>query len=406
MKTQKSYLALNSVFPRLSETFVYQQYTTWQKDDIAFRIISSNKPKPDEVHPNMTELMSATDYVCDVPKIKIIGQLVKYTVKHPLKLCKGLILTRQLEERTLTSLVHLAGAVYIGQKYGANTNCSHSHFTYGATAIAWWLKQLFAIPYVVTLHGSDVFFDDVKDLKRKLEDADHLIGISEFNKKFIVEKYNVQPENISVIGMGIEPVAADEIINTPLSKNQTVKLLNVGRLSEQKAHKLLIQACESLIATGYDIECTIVGDGELREQLQRYIAEHELEASVKLVGAKFHEEVLQMYQHFDIFVMSSVAEGMPIVLMEAMGRGLPVIGPDISGIPELLDHGKAGVLFKTADTNDLIRAIKECIDAPDACNIRRDFAMTFISHRFNSKTNATSVAKLLTQTSYPQNMRL
>lgn len=408
MNTQNSFLALNSVFPRLSETFVYQQYATWTEQGTPYHIISSNRPGAEEVHPNMTDLMSKTDYICDTPKKEALGLLLHFAIKHPVKLLRGLANILRLEERPSTSLAHMLGAVYIHKHYAQSNSCTHSHFTYGATAIAWWLQSLFGIPYVVTLHGSDVFFDDVKDLKRKLENATHLICISEFNKSFILEKYDVDENNASVIGMGVDPVSSSDIIQQTqeLSSTNTVKLLNVGRLSEQKAHTLLLQACERLTQQGYKIECTIVGDGELKEQLSSEIRRRGLENTVQLAGAKYHEEVLSMYQHFDLFVMSSVAEGMPIVLMEAMGRGLPVVGPDISGIPELFDHGNAGALFKTGDLDDMCRAIKECIDNTADSEAKRVFATQFISDRFNSTTNATLVAKLLTQTSQRNNITL
>ena len=116
---------------------------------------------------------------------------------------------------------------------------------------------------------------------------------------------------------------------------------------------------------------------------------------VTLLGARYHDDVLALYQQADLFILSSVAEGMPIVLMESMLSGVPVIAPSLSGIPELLDQGNAGFLYPTGSVDAMVSAIRQALDEPALTERRRQAALTHIEERFNSQRNTDQFAATL-----------
>lgn len=395
-------LLLNSVFPCLSETFVYKQYQQLIADGLPVVIISSHRPDEGDVHPHMHSMLASVDYLCDASLSDVVKAHLFGFIKRPMTYLKSVFSVFTLEERVRKSIAQWTGALLIEFRYGRGEArlLAHSHFTYGATAVAMWLKKITDTPYVVTLHGSDLTFDNVPDLTRKLIESDHILCISEFNAQYVNQLCGIQGEKrVTVLPLGVD--VDDSLlpqnhrsIQSKLSQ-APYTLLNVGRLSDHKAQHLLLYACRQLLDTGYSFRCLIIGEGPTREKLENLITELDLNDCVTLMGARYHDEVLAMYQDADLFVLSSVAEGMPIVLMEAMLSGVPVVAPSLSGIPELFDHGKAGVLVEPNNIESLVQGISSVFNNSQAAKERSIAAMDLISHRFNAQKNAHLMGELL-----------
>jgi glycosyltransferase involved in cell wall biosynthesis len=147
-------------------------------------------------------------------------------------------------------------------------------------------------------------------------------------------------------------------------------LLAVGRLVEQKGFAHLIRACALLGRRGYDFRCEIVGDGPLRDDLQRLALELGVSARVRLQGRKFQEELLDYFAEADVFVLPCVPasdddrDGIPNTLIEAMALEVPVVSTRFSGIPELVTHERHGLLVEPSDVAGLADAIAYVLDHP------------------------------------------
>lgn len=154
------------------------------------------------------------------------------------------------------------------------------------------------------------------------------------------------------------------------SKNKKIRLVSVSRLIEKKGLTYLIQAVKELISQGYDVEYTVVGDGDLLQSLQQEAHQLGIAQQVKFVGSKLLKEVAAILHESDIFVLPSVTaqsgdrEGIPNALKEAMACGIPVISTHNSGIPELIEDKKSGLLVPCKNVKALAKAISYLINNP------------------------------------------
>lgn len=361
----RSIVFINSLFPCLSETFVHDQFRALQEAGMPFAIVSNNRPPDTQVHPRMKNIQTAVFYLADASSGTLLAAHWGAFRRHPLRYLSALARLPFSAEPLKTALAQLTGAALVLNRYRDLPHLHlHAHFTYGAAAVALWAKRLAGTPYSLTLHGSDLTYDNPPDLEARLRNAEGLVSISRFNVDFLHRHHpKVQPRLLEVIRMGIEPLP---VAPERPPRGPCLHILNVGRLSDHKAQHSLIDACALLARHGYDFRCDIVGEGERRAFLEQRIAEHGIGDRVRLLGPKFHDAVLKLYETADLFVLCSIAEGQPIVLMEAMRAGVPVIASAITAIPELIQDG--GLLVPP----DNPAALAEAIAA--TCEQRVDWA--------------------------------
>ena len=180
------------------------------------------------------------------------------------------------------------------------------------------------------------------------------------------------PEHrVVVTRLGIATDDAPPIVPRPPSRSRRFVILTVGRLHAVKNHEFLIEACRRLADDGFDFECRIVGAGARRQALIRRIGELGLDDRVRVLGSMPPLDVRQQYASADLFVLTSRSEGVPIVLMEAMLHGVPVIAPAITGIPEIIADGETGTLYRPGDLDDLVARIRAEASAPSGEAMRR-----------------------------------
>ncbi len=342
---------VNSLFPCLSETFVYDQFTALRHAGLHFHIVSNHRPAPDQIHPRMRAIEDEVLYLAEASWQEVLAAHTLALRRHPVRYLRSLCQLPFSAEPLRTAVAQLSGAALILRRFGQRHPLHlHVHFTYGAAAVALWTKRLSGTPYSLTVHGSDLIFDSPADLRKRLREACCIVSISEYNRRYLAEHYpEIPAEKIHLIRMGIPP--GQTSAKRP-KIGGTLRILNVGRLSVHKAQHDLITACAQLRDRGIDFTCTIVGEGELRPALARQITDLNLDGHVTLAGARYHDQVLALYAEYDVFVLSSITEGQPIVLMEAMRAGIPIIATKISAIPELL--GACGTLV-APDSPDQIR---------------------------------------------------
>ena len=142
----------------------------------------------------------------------------------------------------------------------------------------------------------------------------------------------------------------------------TNRLVCIGRLSEQKGQLLLIEAVKSLVGE-LNFQVVLVGDGELRPAIEQLIVQHGLQSTVSITGWLSNEEVFHELSKARALLLPSFAEGLPIVIMEAMAMRRPVISTFVGGIPELVISGEHGWLVPAGDVAALAGAIRNCLGA-------------------------------------------
>jgi asparagine synthase (glutamine-hydrolysing) len=247
----------------------------------------------------------------------------------------------------------------------------HAHFAWTAGYTAVRVKEKYHVPAIVTGHGMDVYDQPFRSptWRRKIVDvfkrADGIITVSRDNQACL-EKLGITREVI-VIPNGFRgelffPKAQEECrrrLALPFGKKI---ILTVGSLSTVKGHCYLVEAMAQVAPSYPEADCYIVGEGELRGQLERQIAALGLAGRVRLAGAKPHTEINDWMNACDVFVLPSLTEGLPVVQIEAMACGKPVVATRNKGSTELIASDEMGMLCTVADARDLGQALQAALE--------------------------------------------
>jgi glycosyltransferase involved in cell wall biosynthesis len=247
----------------------------------------------------------------------------------------------------------------------------HAHFIWSSGYVAAKLKNGYDVPAIVTAHGFDIynlpFRDDDWKTKVKcvLGGVDYISTVSQKNAG-IISDLNVHVP-VKVIPNGYDPTLfRDMDLESCRNKlhlpNDKKILLSIGHLNEVKGYKYLILAMDKLVKEGNDILSIIVGEGHLKKQLEEQIKRLNLENNVKFVGLKPHDEIPYWINACDIFVLSSLSEGNPTVMFEALGCGKPFIGTNVGGVSEIITDDRLGFVVEPKDSDVLSDAIIKAVN--------------------------------------------
>jgi len=274
----------------------------------------------------------------------------------------------------------------------------HAHFVTHPTVAALIIYRLIGIPFSFTAHGSDLHKDRTM-LKGKVEASAFAVTISDYNKDMIIrDSGETFRDKVHVVHCGVEP---DVFAYNPARHNQIFQILCVASFEEVKGHKYLIEACRILADQGMDFECHLVGEGPIRTRVERQIFESGICDRIHVHGSRPRAEVLQMLATADVKVLASIQtasgkrEGIPIVLMEAMACGVPVVASRISGIPELVEDGVQGLLVPPGDANALAQAIQSLSSEKKFAHRLAANARDKIVHEFDLRKNAAQLLTLI-----------
>lgn len=274
----------------------------------------------------------------------------------------------------------------------------HAHFANHATTVAYVVRRLSGIPFSFTAHGSDIQVDQHM-LAEKVSEASYVLTISEYNRRFLLETCDPQhASRIQVLRCGVDtrvfqhnrkPVDGDEKI---------FRVVCVGTLYPVKGQAVLLRACKQLLDEGVPVECQLVGDGPDREMLVALAQELEVDGAVKFLGQQPRSQVATLLRDADVLVAPSVPtkcgrrEGIPVVLMEAMASGIPVVASNISGIPELVKHGQTGLLVEPDDAGGLADSIRQLAKDDDLRSRLSRSGRLLVEQEYDLRVNAATVA--------------
>jgi glycosyltransferase involved in cell wall biosynthesis len=274
----------------------------------------------------------------------------------------------------------------------------HAHFCNHPALVALIIYRLAGIPYSFTAHGSDLH-KDKRMLDKKVAAAAFAVTVSNFNKGEMLKACGESArDKIHIIHCGID----QDVFAPPAEKrvDDRFRIICVASFEEVKGHKYLVEACRILREGGLDFVCDLIGDGPVRAQVARQIADHNLQDRVIIHGSRKRMEVAQMMAAAHVKVLASVPtaegkrEGVPVVLMEAMASGLPVVSSQLSGIPELVENGQTGILVQPGDVDALALALQK-LHADPALRLKMGRAgREKVLREFNLKLNVAKLAKL------------
>jgi glycosyltransferase involved in cell wall biosynthesis len=264
----------------------------------------------------------------------------------------------------------------------------HVHFAVPAGALAWMLSKLTGIPYVMTVHLGDVpggvpektggWFKWVLPFTHPIwRAAKRVIAVSEFTRQLALEHYQ---REITVIPNGVD---VDRLRPADIRVQDPPRIVFAGRLMAQKNPIQIVRTLAELKDLSW--ECVILGDGPLMADVQQTIMDQGLQERFTLPGWVTPEDVLSWFDKSDILFMPSLSEGLPVVGVQALAKGLAFVVSDIGGFVDLVENGKNGYLVKLGDQAGLANALHSFLSEPKALLKARCSSHNFAS-RFDIKT--------------------
>ncbi|MCL2645696.1 MAG: glycosyltransferase [Phycisphaerales bacterium] len=273
----------------------------------------------------------------------------------------------------------------------------HAHFATNSTAVALLCHMLGGPGYSFTAHGMEAFdAPEFISLGEKVKRSAFTVAISEHGRSQICRWS--PPEawpKVQVVRCGVDHHFLD-YPRTPLPASR--RLVVVARLSPEKGHLVLMDAARRLAEEGLTFELVLVGDGPMRPQIETFIQHCGLEKCVKIAGWKSGADVRDEIIASQTMVLPSFTEGLPVVLMEALALGRPVISTYIAGIPELVENGVNGWLVPAGAVEPLADAMRQALKTPREQLERMGQAGRIRVHeRHNAAREAARLAELFKQ---------
>jgi glycosyltransferase involved in cell wall biosynthesis len=355
-------LAYVMTFPVLSETFILREILELVDRGVDIRILSIRTPREQVVHGDVERLRSKAVYCPYLLSFRLwlanlrmlfgrprqylaaLADVISFNLAMPRELAKALLL--------FPKSVYFAAVV---EREGVH----HVHALYaGVHAVAAMVvSRLTGRPFSFAVRASDNLYRDNYRLPDKVARAAFVKAVTELYRQDLlasrrfwgrdVLRYCERfPEDKVVVVRS----AIDLAKYRPRAREPDGRLcLSVGRLDGHKGFNHLLDAYKVLAARGVEFDAVVVGGGHERERLARQLAGLGLQARVKLAGPLPAERVKELYLAAKIVVVSSVWEGLPNVLMEALALGVPVVTTDVAGIPELVEDGVNGLVVRPKD---------------------------------------------------------
>ncbi|MAL27555.1 MAG: colanic acid biosynthesis glycosyltransferase WcaL [Croceicoccus sp.] len=271
---------------------------------------------------------------------------IKATIWQIFYLIEAMVLARHLDRAGITRL--------------------HNHFAMASSTVAMLASELSGIPYSFTLHGPADFWETGRwHLGEKIARARFVACISHFcRSQGMLFSDPAHWERLHIVHCGVDPDRYDPAHIRDPGREAGRNVLFIGRLAAAKGVPILLDAFARLHAAHPDARLTLVGDGPARPVLEARARDLGLGGAVRLTGALSQDEVTAELARADLFALPSFAEGVPIVLMEAMAAGLPVLATAIAGIPELVEDGVSGRLVAPGDTSGFAAAMADLLADP------------------------------------------
>ena len=331
--------------------------------------------------------------------VRVVAAAIAMALRHPVSFIratrKALALGFRSERGRIVNLAYLAEACLLWRELKrAGITHVHAHFGTNSTAVAMLCQHLGDISYSFTVHGPEEF-DQPRSLSlgEKIAHARFVVAISEFGRSQLYRWASLEDwSKIQIVHCGLD----SQFLDAPASQPPTApRLVCVGRLCEQKGQLLLVEAAARLIEEGVTLKLVLVGDGEMRADVEELIGRYQLQDSVEITGWADGESVKQAVLDSRALVLPSFAEGLPVVIMEAMALGRPVISTYVAGIPELVVPAETGWLCAAGSLEQLVSAMREALSlTPERLDAMGQAARKRVALRHDVETEAAKLAGL------------
>jgi glycosyltransferase involved in cell wall biosynthesis len=405
MPSQLRIAYITTHYPALSHTFILREVAVLRRLGAEIHTISLRRTSGEHLlSPQNREAWRTTHAVVPPRWRAILSVHLAALARHPRAylstLREGLCLGRPGLRGRLWQVFYFGEAIAVWHHCRALDAC-HLHAHHGsAPADVALLSARFGEAagtgprtWSFTLHGP-IELQDVRwfALAEKVRRAQAVVCISDFARSQLMGLVERRYwRKLQVIHCGVN--ARDyEHVRRP--SGGRARILNVGRLVAEKGHAVLLQAIAQLAHEGYDPELALVGSGPMQAELERLACELGVVQRVSFRGALAHDEIASCYAGASVFCCASFAEGVPVVLMEAMASGCPVVATAIAGVRELVQDGRTGLLVAPGRADELAHAIATLLDSPELSSRLSLEAGAWVRREFDIDRSAAQLGEL------------
>ncbi|BAQ62823.1 glycosyl transferase [Geminocystis sp. NIES-3708] len=355
-------------YPKISHSFIRREIQALEKKGLEIKRYSIRYSEDKLVDIEDKEELKETKFILNVGMIGLLINILKTIIFYPFNFIKTIIFTLKIGYKSDRGIVR--NLAYLGEACvlsfwlkQENITHIHAHFGTNSATVAMLSNILFDFTYSFTIHGPEEFDKpETISLPEKIKKATFVVVISSYGKSQVY-RWCDYPEwgKIHIIHCGLNEKFIDAKI-TPITLENN--LVCVGRLCPQKGQILLLKAIARLKEKRIICNLTLVGDGELRREIENLAEKLEVKNQIIITGWASSEEVKQQITKAKLMVIPSFAEGLPVVIMESLALGIPVISTYIAGIPELIVNGESGWLIPAGDIDALTIAIESALNLP------------------------------------------
>lgn len=384
-------------YPKVSHSFIRREILALERQGFEILRIALrgwNDPLPDE---DDQRERRQTRYVLRQGLWGLFLPLLLTFVRRPTRLLAAFRLaigaSRRSERPLPYHLIYVIEACRIARWVAdAGVGHLHAHFGTNSAEIAMLVRALGGPPYSFTVHGPDEFMKPM-GLEEKIHCAAFVIAISDFGRsQLYMRSRHADWSKIRVVHCGLEEAFHKGAVAPP---GEEPRLVCVGRLCEAKGQLLLIEAAARLAARAIPFQLILAGDGPLRGELETLIQRRGLAPHVRITGWISSADVRREILAARALVLPSFAEGLPVVIMEAMALRRPVLSTYVAGIPELVRPGETGWLFPAGAIEPLTDAMLDCLTrSPQELQAMGAAAYERVLSRHSIDTEATKLANL------------
>lgn len=354
-------------YPKGSHTFIRREVLALTEQGWDITRYSIRGSPETLVDPRDINEAKLTRLLLDGDHAALAAAVTRAAVQNPLAFAQALQLaarfTRTSDRPLGTECMYLAEACRLVEWCKRDSiDHIHVHFGTNPTTVALLARVLGGPSYSFTVHGPEEFDRSaVLKLGQKIDQAKFVVAISEYGRSQLYRHCpHRQWSKIHVVRSGLERSSLEQPVY-PIPEDH--RLVCIGRLSEQKGQLLLLDAVHQCLQRGARFQLVLVGDGELRPAIEQRVRELDISHCVQVTGWASSDVVRSQLEQARALVLPSLAEGLPVVIMEAFAAGRPVVSTYVAGIPELVVPGKNGWLVPPGSLDRLTDALMDTMNS-------------------------------------------
>ncbi|HBB31981.1 MAG TPA: colanic acid biosynthesis glycosyltransferase WcaL [Cyanobacteria bacterium UBA8803] len=356
---------LTGQYPRATDTFIQREVAGLRSLGVEVYTFSIRRSSDEHmVGPEQKAERDRTFYILPANPIAVLLAHLTLLLGSPARYLKALKLAWSTRSPGLRGMLYQAfyfaeAGILAKQIEVKQIEHLHNHLADSSCTVAMLAAELGGFTFSFTMHGPYIFFEPHRwRLDEKIKRALFVCCISHYcRSQGMIFAPTDKWHQMHIIHCGIDP----GLFNLVEHNEPGRRLLYVGRLAVVKGLPILLESLATLKRSHPDLVLTVVGDGPDRNELEQMTERLGLSGNVKFVGYQSQTEVRNYLQKTDVFVMSSFAEGVPVVLMEAMAAGVPVVATQIAGVSELVEDGVSGYLIPPGDPVSLAERIEKLL---------------------------------------------